>query len=634
MLQAMRNKMHGWPAILLLGIAVFAMSFFGMEGYLTSSDDMSVARVGKHEISQNDMQDRLNLLRQRASAEQGDEFDTSIFEKPEMKLRVLDAMIDQQLLLQANDELGLRVADLAVRDYIAAIPAFQIDGHFDPTSYTAALAGQRKTPEMFESEVRSDLAVRLLPSAIDASSMVSSADAERFLSLRMQRRDVRFAALPRPEAADTTVTDAQIDAYYQAHVADYTNPERVSVKYIEVNGADLAPEAVPSDEELRKRYDDEKQRFVQPEQRLVSHILINVPANATPEQQKAALAKANEVAAKATPADFAELAAKDSQDLGSRRQGGDLGWLEQGVTNAAFESAMLALKKGEISKPVLSPDGYHIIWLRDIRAGEAKPFEEVRDELVKEVTSSDQDRLYNEVAGKLSDNTYQNASSLEPASEELKLPIKETSLFSRAGGEGIAANPKVVTAAFSDDVLAQGNNSGLIDLGSNHSVVIHVDKHLPAAARPLAEVRDEVRSRILDERVATAAKAQADALLARLHKGESLDAVAGSAHASVTSVKDALRIQPELPPAVREEAFLLPHPAEGKPQYASVDMGHGVFALLALDKVQPGDLSAIPQEQRDALRQQMAQAYGSEETSELIDVLRARTKITINKDRL
>ena len=634
MLQAMRNKMHGWPAILLLGIAVFAMSFFGMEGYLTSSDDMSVARVGKHEISQNDMQDRLNLLRQRASAEQGDEFDTSIFEKPEMKLRVLDAMIDQQLLLQANDELGLRVADLAVRDYIAAIPAFQIDGHFDPTSYTAALAGQRKTPEMFESEVRSDLAVRLLPSAIDASSMVSSADAERFLSLRMQRRDVRFAALPRPEAADTTVTDAQIDAYYQAHVADYTNPERVSVKYIEVNGADLAPEAVPSDEELRKRYDDEKQRFVQPEQRLVSHILINVPANATPEQQKAALAKANEVAAKATPADFADLAAKDSQDLGSRRQGGDLGWLEQGVTNAAFESAMLALKKGEISKPVLSPDGYHIIWLRDIRAGEAKPFEEVRDELVKEATSSDQDRLYNEVAGKLSDNTYQNASSLEPASEELKLPIKETSLFSRAGGEGIAANPKVVTAAFSDDVLAQGNNSGLIDLGSNHSVVIHVDKHLPAAARPLAEVRDEVRSRILDERVATAAKAQADALLARLHKGESLDAVAGSAHASVTSVKDALRIQPELPPAVREEAFLLPHPAEGKPQYASVDMGHGVFALLALDKVQPGDLSAIPQEQRDALRQQMAQAYGSEETSELIDVLRARTKITINKDRL
>jgi len=634
MLQAMRNKMHGWPAILLLGIAVFAMSFFGMEGYLTSSDDMSVARVGKHEISQNDMQDRLNLLRQRASAEQGDEFDTSIFEKPEMKLRVLDAMIDQQLLLQANDELGLRVADLAVRDYIAAIPAFQIDGHFDPTSYTAALAGQRKTPEMFESEVRSDLAVRLLPSAIDASSMVSSADAERFLSLRMQRRDVRFAALPRPEAADTTVTDAQIDAYYQAHVADYTNPERVSVKYIEVSGADLAPEAVPSDEELRKRYDDEKQRFVQPEQRLVSHILINVPANATPEQQKAALAKANEVAAKATPADFAELAAKDSQDLGSRRQGGDLGWLEQGVTNAAFESAMLALKKGEISKPVLSPDGYHIIWLRDIRAGEAKPFEEVRDELVKEATSSDQDRLYNEVAGKLSDNTYQNASSLEPASEELKLPIKETSLFSRAGGEGIAANPKVVTAAFSDDVLAQGNNSGLIDLGSNHSVVIHVDKHLPAAARPLAEVRDEVRSRILDERVATAAKAQADALLARLHKGESLDAVAGSAHASVTSVKDALRIQPELPPAVREEAFLLPHPAEGKPQYASVDMGHGVFALLALDKVQPGDLSAIPQEQRDALRQQMAQAYGSEETSELIDVLRARTKITINKDRL
>ena len=169
MLQAMRNKMHGWPAIILLGISVFAMSFFGMEGYLTSSSDMSVAKVGKHEISQNDMQDRLNQLRQRANAELGDQFDTSIFEKPEMKLRVLNSMIDQQLLLKANDDLGLRVSNQAVRDYIASIPAFQVDGHFDPTSYSAVLASQRKTPEMFESEVRSDLAVQLLPDAINAS---------------------------------------------------------------------------------------------------------------------------------------------------------------------------------------------------------------------------------------------------------------------------------------------------------------------------------------------------------------------------------------------------------------------------------------------------------------------------------
>ncbi len=212
--------------------------------------------------------------------------------------------------------------------------------------------------------------------------------------------------------------------------------------------------------------------------------------------------------------------------------GGDLGWLEKGVTNAAFDAALFAMQKGQMSKPVLSSDGYHIIWLRDVRSGESKPFEEVRDQLVKEATTADRDRTYNEVAGKMSDSTYQNPTSLEPASVALNLPIKTTTLFSRQGGEGVAANPKVVAAAFSDDVLVQGNNSGLIDLGNNHSVVIHVDKHVPAVAKPLAEVRADVQKKILDERVAVVEKKQADEALARLRKGEAMEDVAKSLGAS------------------------------------------------------------------------------------------------------
>jgi peptidyl-prolyl cis-trans isomerase D len=411
------------------------------------------------------------------------------------------------------------------------------------------------------------------------------------------------------------------------------NPEQVSVKYIEVVGADLPLAAEPSDDELRKRYASEKQRFVQPEQRLVSHILINVPANATPEQQKAALAKAEKIAAEANPGDFAKLAEQGSQDLGSRRLGGDLGWLEKGVTNEAFDSALFAMQKGQISKPVLSSDGYHIIWLRDVRSGESKPFEEVRDQLVKEATTAERDRTYNEVAGKMSDNTYQNPTSLEPASVALKLPIKTTALFTRKGGEGVAANPKVVAAAFSDDVLVQGNNSGLIDLGNNHSVVIHVDQHVPAAAKPLAEVRADVRQKILDERAAAIEKKQADEALARLRKGEAMDDVAKSLGASITTVNEAVR-HAQIPAPLLTQAFLLPHPAAGKPQFAAVDMLDGSYVLLAVDKVQDGDLSKLPPEQRESLRQQMVQAYGYEATRELIDQLKAKTKIKINQQRL
>lgn len=633
MLQAMRNKMHGWPSIIVLGLAVLAMSLFGMESYFMSNDDAFVAKVGKHEIDQRAYQDRVNQLRQQAAEQQGEQFDSSAFEKNETKLRILDGMIDEQLLLQANTDWGLRVSDQAMRDYIASIPAFQVNGQFDATSYRAWLTSQYKTPEMFENEIRASLATQLLPAAINASTSTSDAQLDSFLKLLSQRRDLRYFQLPRPALENNTVSDAEIETWYKAHQADYMNPEQVSVKYVEVVGADLPLAAEPSDEELRKRYANEKQRFVQPEQRLVSHILINVPANATPEQQKAALAKAEKIAAEANPGDFAKLAEQDSQDLGSRRLGGDLGWLEKGVTNEAFDSALFAMQKGQISKPVLSSDGYHIIWLRDIRSGESKPFEEVRDQLVKEATTAERDRTYNDVAGKMSDNTYQNPTSLEPASVALKLPIKTTALFTRKGGEGVAANPKVVAAAFSDDVLVQGNNSGLIDLGNNHSVVIHVDQHVPAAAKPLAEVRADVRQKILDARVAAIEKKQADEALARLRRGESMDEVAKSLGASITTANEVER-RVQMPAPLLTQAFLLPHPTAGKPQYAAVDMQDGSYVLLAVDKVQDGDLSKIPPEQRESLRQQMAQAYGYEATRELIDQLKAKTKIKINQQRL
>ncbi len=633
MLQAMRNKMHGWPSIIVLGIAVAAMSLFGMEGYLGGSSDTYVAKVGKREISQTAFQDRMNQLRQQVSAQQGEHFDSSIFEKPETKVRVLDGMINEQLLLQANADWGMRVSDQALRSAIAEIPAFQVNGKFDSTSYRAFLTSNGKTPDMFEGEIRASLATQLLPQAISDSTIISDAGVDDFLSLVTQRRDLRYFLLPKPEPADKQVTDAQIESWYKSHQSEYMNPEEVSVKYVEVDAAKLKPEAAPSDEELKERYAQEKQRFVQPEQRLVSHILINVPPNASPEQQKAALAKVDKIAAEATPANFAKLAEQNSQDLGSRRQGGDLGWLEKGVTNAAFDSAMFSLQQGQISKPILSSDGYHIIWLREIRSGESKPFSEVRGQLVKEATKATRDHQYNELAGKMADQTYSNPSSLEPASVALGLPITTTPLFSRTNGQGLTANPKVVAAAFSDDVLVHGNNSGLIDLGNDHSVVIHVDKHVPAAPKPLSEVRAQVQQSIVGERIAAAARKEADAALARLRKGESVDLVAKSLGAKVVSEPDAIQGQSmQVPPPVLKKAFLLAHPsAPNKPEFAIVDMGDGGFALLAVDKVQAGDLSKVTAEERDTLRHQMAQAYGSEATRELLEMLRSKTKIKINK---
>jgi len=635
MLQSLRDKMQGWPAIVVLGVAVFAMSFFGIEGYFSSQAENFVAKVGKREISQQQYQDTVNRIRQQQREQMGDQFDPSLFDKPEFKQQIVDELIGQQLLLQANEDLGMRVSDQALREAIASNPAFQVDGQFNADMYRAQLAAAGMTPDMFQNNIRTSLETSLLPDAISSSTIVTDADINRYLNIKLQRRTIRYFVLPRQVPADSQVTDAQVQDYYKAHQADFMNPEQVSLKYIEVNADNLKSEAPPpTDEELKKRYQDEISRFGLPEQREVSHILINVPKNATPAQQKAALAKAEKIADQATPANFAKLAQQDSDDLGSKLTGGDLGWLQKGMTNAAFESAMFALQKGQISKPVLSDEGYHIIYLRDVRTGQTKSFADVRDQLLKEATAADHDRAYNDAAGKMTDLTSQNPGSLEPAAQALQLKVQETPLFGRHGGEGIAANPKVIAAAFSNDVLNAGNNSSLVDLSKTDSVVVRLDKHVPASAKPIAEVHDAIVQKILDERIADAAHQKADVLVQRLDKGEDMATIAQAEHADLQTVNQAQRVQQGVPPPILDQAFVTPHPADGKSQYADVSLGQGTYAVLAVDKVEDADLSKFTDDDRRQLYRQMVQAYGGVETQGYIDALRAKAKIQIAKDRM
>ena len=280
MLQTLRDKIHGWPAIIIFGFLGVLMAGFGIETYSVSQTETWVAKVGKHEISQQTYQDRMNQLRQQATAEQGDKFDSSVFEKPETKQRVLDSLIDQYMLAQAADGLGMVVSSANVRHEIANIAAFQVDGRFDGDAYRAVLAGQRESPASFEQKVRSSLEIQMLPSAISDSSIVTDAEVDQFLRQRLQTRDLRYAIVPRPALTDTTISDAQIAAYYKSHIEQFTRPEQVSLAYIELNASDVKVDSTPDEATLMAKYEQEKSKFVQPEQREVSHILISVPTNA------------------------------------------------------------------------------------------------------------------------------------------------------------------------------------------------------------------------------------------------------------------------------------------------------------------------------------------------------------------
>ncbi|KGI77596.1 SurA N-terminal domain-containing protein [Oleiagrimonas soli] len=636
MLQNLREKLHGWPAIILFGALALLLASFGLIGYVSQNVDTFVAKVGKHEISQTDYQDRMNALRRQATETQGANFDPSYFDKPEVKEQVLDALIKQQLLQQANDHLGLKVTDAELRDEIANDSNFQVDGKFNADTYSAVLTANGMTPQMYQNRVRASLETELLPNAISSSEVITDDQVDEYLRLQTQKRDLRYVMLPRPALTDTTVSDKEVADWYAQHKADFMTPEKVSVNYIELSTDDVKADSTPDEAALKQRYEREKNRYQEPEQRLVSHILIDVPKNATPAQQKTALAKAESVYKKAeSGADFAKLAKQYSDDLGSKNDGGNLGWIERGVTNKAFEDALFSMKQGQISKPVLSPEGYHIIDLRGVRAGKVKPFSEVRDQLAKEMEQGDLERKYSELAGKLTDKVYADPSALAPIAQELGLKVQHTDLFTRDGAkQGIASNPKVVKAAFSDQVLVQGNTSDAIDLGSNRMVVVHMLKHEASKLQPLDQVSGQIRANILAQRVAKAAKAQADKLLAEVRKNGDLDKDTAGLGVAAQSLKGAQRVQNGVSPKLLETAFSMPHPAKGKATYATVEVSDGNYALIALDGVQPGDISKIPEMVRNGLRQRMAQAYATTETNAFIDVLQKHTKIEIAKQRM
>ena len=635
MLQALRDKTSGTLTKIVLGGLIFVFSFFGIQSYFVARSDTWVAKVGDREISPEDFRQRFENYRQRMMQMSNGSLDGAYFEKPEIKRQVLNSLVDEQLLLGANDKLGIVVTDQRVRDEILDIPQFKTDGKFDKGLYNAVLSGQAMSPVTFQERVRHDLSVRELPNQIMASAIVSDADIDAYLKLRDQTRDFTYLTVPKPAADDYKPADEEVEKYYKEHGAEFTVPEQVSLEYIELDGSKLKVDPGTDEAALKERYEKEKERFQTKEQRQTSHILIKVAKNADADAQKAALAKAQDVEKQARAGkDFAALAKQYSDDLGSKAQGGDLGWLEKGVTDAAFETALFAMKKGDISEPVLSDEGYHIIQLRDLHAERVRSFDEVKPELAKQAAETARDTAFAEVASKLYEATYADPTSLAPAAKQLDLPVQKTELFARQGGPGIASNPGVLKAAFSDTVLAQGNNSDPIDVGTNHKVVIRIAEHKAASPKPIDQVRDDVRARLVAQHGNAQARKHADELKARFDKGETLDALATELKLKTAQAKGTGRSAANLDTGMVAAVFKLAHPEKDKPSRGLVPQAGDVYSLVQLDAVTPGDVTKADKAARDQVRDQLARGYSSEAARAFVETLRKSTKVEIAEDRM
>ena len=635
MLQALRDKTSGLIAKIVLGALIFVFSFFGIESYFIARTDTWVAKVGSREISPEEFRKRFDEYRQRMMQMMGGQVDGSYFEKPETKRQVLDGLVDEQLLLAANEKFGMVITDQRVQKEIIDIPAFQTDGKFDPAIYKATLSAQGMSPPIFQERVRQDLAARELPNQIMGTSVVTNADIDAHIKLRDETRDADYLRIDKPTVAPATIADADIETYFKAHSAEFTNPEQISLEYLELDGSKLKVDATVDEAAVKERYEKDKAHYVSPEQRLTSHILVKVPKNADADAQKKALAKATDLAKQAkTAKDFGALAKANSDDLGSKAQGGDLGWIEKGVTDPAFETALFGMNKGDVSEPVLSSEGYHIISMRDVRAEHARPLEEVKGEIAKQLQEAERDRGYNDIAAKFIDSLTANPSSLEPTAKNLDLTIQKTPLFTRQGGPGIAANPAVTKAAFSDQVLVEGNISDAIDIGANHKVAVRIAEHKPSTPKALDAVREDVRQKLVAQQTGKVARERADALLKRLQGGEALDKIADELKLKVDHSDGLGRTAANVDSQLVSEIFKMARPAEGKTTSAMASLANDAYALAQLKAVHDGDPTKTDQAGRDQVRQQLQQQYAGSVARAFIASLRKSTKIEIADDRI
>ena len=655
MLQKLRDKTSGWIATVILGLLIIPFAFFGMESYLSQQVDTYVARISQpptwwrdapqvwpltylwktHDIDAADYRNRLEVARRRARDEQGDAFDAKAFESVENKRKIVEDMVDEELMRLAAERDNIVIGDPEVRREIQRIPDFQVDGKFDADRYQLLLASQNppQTPQTFEKTVRDNLQYGLIPSRLVQSGFITDRELDRLMRLLGERRDVSFVVMP-PAPADTApVTQEQVQAWYKAHPRNYLRPETVRIEYVEVDAAKLPAVAV-DEAALRKRYDEDASKYSAAEQREVSHILVQVAADASDAQKKTAEARAKDLAAKAQAAgaDFAALARANSDDAGSKDKGGDLGWLAKGAMPGAFDDAAFAMQSGEVRGPIKTDFGWHVIKVNQLRAGNRQSFEEVRAQLEQDLQKSEHERAFNEISGKLVDAVYKNPTSLEPAATALGLAVQTTPAFSRGGGEGIAADPKVVRAAFTDSMIQDGTASDPIELGPERTVLIRVVDHQPERAQPLSAVQPMVEAAIRADRQRKAAEAAADALV-KAAKAGGLPAAAATAQLAMGEANDIQRGS-FIPSREAVDAFFnLARPADNLIPVSKTSAG-GQFIVFAVRAVRDGDIGQVTPQERDQLRQQLSRADGVQAQEAFVRAARAKYQIKVAEDRL
>jgi peptidyl-prolyl cis-trans isomerase D len=612
---------------IVLALVALPFAFWGIDSYQrVMSRAGEVAEVGGQKISEQEFGDAMRQQQERLRGLLGRNFDPALFDSPAIRMEVLEGLISQRLLMRHAARNNLTVSSETLIETTMAIPAFQVDGTFSRERYDAALRNERMSPEVFDAALRRDLLVQQLTGALADSGLASKAVSRQFAQLRAQQREVaEYRVQADAQLAQPRITADAIRAFYDANPGRFQVPEEVGVEYIVLStDALLASEQVGADQ-IKSYYESNISKYGEPEQRRASHILIAVKSGAGEAEKVKARERAAQIVSqlRKSPGSFAELAKTNSGDSGSAGQGGDLGFFARGMMVRAFEDAAFGLKPNQISDPVESDFGFHIIKITGIKAGKMKTLEAARPEIERELKRQRAGRRFAEAAEAFSNLVYEQSESLAPAAERFKLAVQRARGITRQFAPVPALNnPRVLAALFADDSIKNKRNTEAVETAPGVLVSARVLDHKPSSQRPFDEVKGDIAKQLAQQEALALARKQGAERLEELKKGNASAQRFGA-------TKLVSRDQPQdLGPDALSKIFGAD--ASKLPAYAGVESnnGYAIYRITRVVDVQPDETRAR------SVQSELGRAGGTQEFKSFLDGLRADAKVEINKAAL
>jgi peptidyl-prolyl cis-trans isomerase D len=616
--------------LLQIGLGVLIIptfGFFGISSYMQSNEQsVAVASVDGHEISRADWetQHRKDIDQIRARNPQ---VDLKLLDTPEAQRQSLDTLVRDRVMQAAVAREGLAVSDDRIKHEYLTNPQFDQLRQFTKEQRDAILAQQGLTGNALFDNIGQGLARAQALQGVAASGFMPASSNKATTDAWFDTRDIQWQRFDTKDyAAAIAPTDAEVDAYYKAHAADFVAPEQAKIEYLLLDAAALQSQVKADPTLVQGFYDANKSRYTTAEERRASHILINVAPNASAADVAKAKAQAESVLAEVRkdPAAFADIAKKSSQDGGSAAQGGDLDFMRKGAIPGPFSDTLFAMKDGEISDVVRSDAGFHIIKMTGSRGGSVKSFDEVKPQIEDQLRLQEAQKLFAADAEKFTNTVYEQPDSLDPAAKAFQL-TKQAATVQRQpapGTTGPLASPKLLSAVFASDAIKNKHNTEAIEAGPSQLVSARVLEYTAQHTRPLAEVRDQVVAAVRKQQAMAAAKKDGEARLADAKKDPEL---ALPLTATVSRIDQSGAV-----PRPVVDAALKADLSKG-PTVLGLPLADGGFAVIRVLKSTPHIPDAGEAEQAKTV---FTNAYEDAEAQAVYDSLKARYKVKYFDDRI